>query len=65
MVVEDRRDDEKKRKVFAREIERAMKRFDASLEWPSERIGMMDEEMERIRHDEQTEGRVKTERLKR
>ena len=55
MVVEDRRDDEKKRKVFAREIERAMKRFDASLEWPSERIGMMDEEMERIRHDEQTE----------
>ena len=37
--------------VWLREIEKVLKRFDASLEWLSERIGMRDKGIEKIRQD--------------
>ena len=46
-----------------REKEKWLKRFDASLEWLSERIAMRDEENEKIRTDDQMEGRAKSEKL--
>ena len=39
--------------VWLREIEKALERFDASLEWLMERIGLREEEMERIRRDDE------------
>ena len=39
--------------IWMREIEKVLKRFDASLEWLMERIRMRDEEMERIRVNDQ------------
>ena len=50
--------------VWMREIEKVLRRFDASLEWLSERIAQRDEEIERIRKDEQIERRAKSEKLK-
>ena len=41
--------------VWLREIEKALKRFNASLEWFVERIAMRDEEMETIRRNGQLE----------
>ena len=46
--------------VWMREIEKALKRFGASLEWLLERIGMRDDEIEKIEHDEEIEGSEKT-----
>ena len=40
------------------------RRFDASLEWLNERIALPDEEIQRIRKDEQMERRAKSEKLK-
>ena len=50
--------------VWLREIEKALKRFDASLEWLSERIALRDEEIEGVNGDAQLERRVKSEKLK-
>ena len=47
-----------------REIEKVLRRFDASIEWLSERIAQRDEEIERIKGDAQMEGREKSEKLK-
>ena len=41
-----------------------MKRFGASLEWLMERIGLRDEEIEKIRSDGVLEERAKREMLK-
>ena len=49
--------------MWMREIEKVLKRFDASLEWLMERIGIREEEIEKIRADEQMEGRAKSEML--
>ena len=43
-----------------REIEKVLKRFDASLEWLTERIGMREEEIEKIRSDREIEEREKS-----
>ena len=45
-------------------LKRFRKRFDASLEWLTERIGIREEEIEKIRKDEQMERRTKSEKLK-
>ena len=50
--------------VWMREIEKALKRFDASLEWLSERICLRDEEIDKAGKDEQIEERAKKEKLK-
>ena len=52
-----------------RKIEKGLKRFDASLEWLLERIGMREEEIERIRQngeiDETEKNQVlRTQRMK-
>ena len=47
-----------------REIEKVLRRFDASIEWLSEKIAQRDEEIERIKGDAQMEGREKSEKLK-
>ena len=39
--------------VWTREIEKALKRFDASLEWLMERIEMRDEEIEKTKDDDE------------
>ena len=49
--------------IWHREIEKALKRFDASLEWLMERI-VLREEMEKIRHDDEIEEREKNQKLK-
>ena len=46
--------------VWMREIEKTLKRFGASIEWLLERIGMRDDEIEKIEHDEEIEGSEKT-----
>ena len=46
--------------VWMREIEKALKRFDASLEWPTERIWMREEEIEKIRGDKEVKERDKS-----
>ena len=48
--------------VWFREIEKALKRFDASLEWLLERIGLRDEEIDKAGKDEQIEERAKKKR---
>ena len=50
--------------IWMREIEKVMKRFGASLEWLLERIGMRDEEIEKIEHDEEIEASEKTVSIK-
>ena len=45
--------------VWFREIEKVLKRFDASLEWLLERIGLRDEEIDKAGKDEQIEERAK------
>ena len=47
--------------VWMREIEKVLKRFGASLEWLMERVGIHEEEIEKIRTDDEMEGRVKSE----
>ena len=42
--------------IWLREIEKTIKRFNASLEWLLARIAPRDEEIERIRNDKQMEG---------
>ena len=49
--------------VWMREIEKALKRFDASLEWLTERIGIREEEIEKIRCDREIEEREKSQLL--
>ena len=41
--------------VWLREIEKVLKRFDASLEWLLERNALRDEEIERVYGDTQME----------
>ena len=50
--------------IWMREIEKALKRFDASLEWFLERIGMRDREIEKIKADGQMEERAKEETVR-
>ena len=50
--------------VWMREIEKALKRFDASLGWLMERVGMRDEEIDKIRQDGQIEEGAKKEKLR-
>ena len=49
--------------VWMREIEKMLRRFDASLEWLTERIGMREEEIEKIRCDREIEEREKSQLL--
>ena len=49
--------------IWLREIERGMKRFDASLEWQCENL-LHDEEIEKIRVDDQMEGQMKSQMLR-
>ena len=51
--------------VWVREIEKALKRFDASLEWLLERIGTRDEEIDKIMKDGPSEDLAKKEVLRR
>ena len=46
--------------VWMREIEKVLKRFDASIEWLTERIGIREDEIEKIRVDRETEEREKS-----
>ena len=46
--------------VWMREIEKVLKRFDASLEWFIERIWMREEEIENVRGDREVEEREKS-----
>ena len=41
--------------IWMRKIEKALRRFDASLEWLIEQIGLLDGEIEKIRVDRETE----------
>ena len=50
--------------IWLREIEKVLRRFNASLEWLMERISLRDEEMDRIRADTKMEEREKSETLK-
>ena len=50
--------------IWTREIEKVLKRFDASLEWLLERIAMRDEEMAKTRQNEEMEERLKSEALR-
>ena len=50
--------------VWLLEIEKVLKRFDASLEWFIERVKIREEEIEKIRRDNQLEERMKSEKLK-
>ena len=50
--------------IWLREIEKVLRRFDASLEWLMERISHRDEEMDRIRADTKMEEREKSLTLK-
>ena len=43
--------------VWMREIEKVLKRFDASLEWLMERIGVRDEEIQRMTPNDEMEAR--------
>ena len=52
------------RGLWMREIEKTLKRFDASLEWLLERIGLMDKEIDKTRKDGQLEEGAKKELLK-
>ena len=47
-----------------REIEKILKRYDASLEWLLDRIATRDEEIEKIKLDDQMDERVKNETIK-
>ena len=46
--------------VWMRKIEKVLKRFDASLEWLTERIWMREVEIEKIRGDKEVEEREKS-----
>ena len=50
--------------IWLREIEKVLRRFDASLEWLMERISLRDEEMDMIRADTKMEEREKSETLR-
>ena len=50
--------------AWLREIEKVLRRFNASLEWLMERISLRDEEMDGIRADTKMEEREKSETLK-
>ena len=50
--------------VWLREIDKSLKRFDASIEWLSHRIAVREEEIEKIRHNNEIEGREKKQSLK-
>ena len=43
--------------MWLREVEKVLKRFDASLEWLMERITMREEEMEKIKCDDEMDER--------
>ena len=49
--------------MWLREIEKALKRFDASLEWLTERITMREEEMEKANNDEELNERERSQIL--
>ena len=50
--------------IWMREIEKVLKRFGAPLEWLFERIGMRDQEIEKIKADRQMEERAKEETVR-
>ena len=50
--------------VWMREIEKVLKRFDASLEWLTGRIGMREEEIEKIRGDREIHEHEKSQLLR-
>ena len=50
--------------VWLREIEKVLKRFNASLVWLVGRIQIREVEQEKVRHDDGMEGRDKTVKLK-
>ena len=50
--------------VWMREIENVLKRFDASLEWLTGRIGMREEEIEKIRGDREIHEHEKSQLLR-
>ena len=50
--------------AWLREVEKALKRFDASLEWFLERVKMRDEEIERIRLDKEIQESEKNQMLR-
>ena len=50
--------------IWMKEIEKVLRRFDASLEWLMERIEMRDEEIKKIRENDEMEEREKTEVLR-
>ena len=49
--------------MWMREIEKVLKRFDGSLEWLTGRIGMREEEIEKIRDDREIDEREKSQLL--
>ena len=49
--------------AWMREIEKVLKRFDASLEWLMERIAVRDEEIDGIRQNEEMDDREKNQML--
>ena len=50
--------------IWSREIEKALRRFDASLEWFMERVQMREEQLEKIRADGQMEECAKMKMLR-
>ena len=50
--------------VWAREIEKVLKRFDASLEWLMERVSLREEEIDKIRGNEEIQEREKEQMIK-
>ena len=50
--------------IWLREIEKVLRRFDASLEWLMERISLRDEEMDRIRLEKRMEKREKNQLIR-
>ena len=45
--------------IWLREIGKVLKRFDASIEWLGQRITMREEEMEKIKRDDEMDEREK------
>ena len=50
--------------VWMREMDKSLKMFDASIEWLSQRIAVREEEIEKIRHNNEIETHEKNQILK-
>ena len=50
--------------VWLREIEKVLKRFDASLEWLMERIALQDEEIEQVKGNREMDEKEKDQMLR-